>query len=115
MSQLQPEEAGMDWNLTGIIVTALATVALAIATCALWRTTNAMKKQNEQIANFTGAMESHSTLMLRLEARKYGLPVVWWDPTQARTPGNPRHEQPADLSTIYIYLPTELRTGNKKL
>jgi hypothetical protein len=105
----------MDWEGTGIIVTALATVALAIATYALWRTTDAIKRQNEQLAFFTGAMESHSTLMLRLEAKKQGVPVVWWDPTQARTPGNPRHEQAAELDTIYIYLPTELRTGKRKL
>lgn len=80
-------------------------------------------KVYERMAWLTGAMETHSDLMLRIEARRgiNGEPInlVWWDPTIEKTPTKKDHGQEIDLSTIYIYLPPEMRrnkpTSKEKL
>jgi hypothetical protein len=70
-------------------------------------------KVYERIAWLTGAMETHSDLMLRIEARRgikdESIKLLWWDPTIEKTPTKKEHGQEVDLSTIYIYLPPELR------
>lgn len=61
----------------------------------------------------TGAIESHSNLMLRIEASRgiNGKPIklVWWDPTVEKPPVEQAHGQEIDISTIYIYLPLDQR------
>ena len=37
---------------------------------------------NERLVWFTGSMESHSALMLRLEAKKQGVRTIWWNPEE---------------------------------
>lgn len=70
-----------------------------------------------QMEWLTGAMESHSDLMLRIAARSgiNGEPIklVWWDPTIEKTPTKKEHSQEIDLSTIYIYLPLEMRRNKR--
>jgi hypothetical protein len=84
----------------------ILTLAIVVFTCLVW-------KVYERIAWFTGAMESHSNLMLRIEAKRgiNGKPIklVWWDPTIAQPPIRQEHEQEIDIDTIYIYLPPGLR------
>jgi hypothetical protein len=69
-----------------------------------------------QMEWLSGAMETHSDLMLRIEARRgiHNEPIklLWWDPTIAKPPRQIAHGQEVDLSTIYIYLPVELRRNN---
>lgn len=87
-------------------VTVLLTLVITFLTFLVWKT-------YEQIAWFTGSMETHSDLMLRIEARRgiNGEPIrlLWWDPTIENTPAEKKHGQEVDLSTIYIYLPLEMR------
>lgn len=68
---------------------------------------------NRRVAWLTGALESHSTLMLRIEARRgiEGRPirVIWWDPNREKPPFNGAHGVEADLEQIYLYLPPEHR------
>ncbi len=60
-------------------------------------------KVYDRIAWLTGSMESHSDLMLRIEARRgiNGEPVklLWWDPTIEGVPTKKQHGQEVDLST----------------
>lgn len=97
-------------------VTVLLTLVIAVFTFLVW-------KVYERIAWFTGSMETHSDLMLRIEARRgiNGEPIklLWWDPTIEKIPAKREHGQELDLSTIYIYLPLEMRrnkpTSRQKL
>lgn len=70
----------------------------------------------ERIAWLTGAMESHSAIMLKLEAaRGVGAPgdikLVWWDPSIEPFPTSAKHNEPVDLTTIYWGLPPRLRAN----
>ncbi|TAK05823.1 hypothetical protein EPO44_06225 [bacterium] len=84
----------------------ILTLVIAFFTFLVW-------KVYERIAWLTGAMETHSDLMLRIEARRgiNGEPIklVWWDPTIEKIPTRKQHGEEVDLSTIYIYLPMEMR------
>lgn len=65
----------------------------------------------------TGALESHSTFMLRLEAKRGvdGKPirVVWWDPNREKPLFTGAHGVEADLEQVYLYLPPEHRECNR--
>jgi hypothetical protein len=88
----------------------IATLVIAFFTFLVW-------KVYERMAWLTGAMETHSDLMLRIEARRgiNGEPIklVWWNPTIAKTPATKGHGQDIDLSTIYIFLPPEMRQNKR--
>lgn len=68
---------------------------------------------NRRVTWLTGALESHSALMLRIEAKRgiEGKPikVVWWDPNREKRPFKGAHGVEADLEKIYLYLPPEHR------
>ena len=74
---------------------------------------------NRRVTWLTGALESHSTLMLRLEAKRgvEGKPikVVWWDPNREKPPFKGAHGVEAELEQIYLYLPPEHRECNRGL
>ena len=76
-------------------------------------------KVYELIAWLTGAMETHSDLMLRIEALRgindMPIKLVWWDPTIEKIPTKKEHGQEIDLSTIYMYLPLEMRRNKPKV
>jgi len=61
----------------------ILTLIIALLTFLLW-------KVYERIAWLTGAMETHSDLMLRIEAKRgineQPIKLVWWDPTIADPP-----------------------------
>lgn len=88
-------------------IMAFLTLVIAFFTFLVW-------KVYERIAWLTGAMESHSNLMLRLEAKrgiKDGEPIklIWWDPTIEIPPVEREHGKDVDLSTMYVYLPPNER------
>ena len=89
-----------DWLLVFL------TLVIAVLTYLIW-------KVYERIAWLTGAMESHSDLMLRIEAlRGIGrkpIELVWWDPTIENVPTVKEHGKPVEMNRIYIYLPPKLR------
>jgi hypothetical protein len=89
-----------DWLLV------LLTLVVAVLTYLVW-------KVYERIAWLTGAMESHSSLMLRIEALRgiNGKPVelVWWDPTIEPPPTVMEHGKPVEVNRIHVYVPPRFR------
>ena len=68
---------------------------------------------------FVGAMESHSDLMLKIEAKRginsKPINVVWFDPTVKHNLNNSKLDgKEVELDTIYAYLPLELRKNKTK-
>jgi hypothetical protein len=70
-------------------------------------------KVYERIAWLTGAMESHSDMLLRIEALRgidgKQIELVWWDPSIEDVPTLKEHGKPIELKRIYIYLPPKFR------
>jgi len=91
----------------------MATLIMILLTAIIAAFTFLVWKVYERIASLTGAMESHSDLMLRIEAKRgiNGAPIrlVWWDPTLESPPVKREHGQEIDLDTIYCYLPPSER------
>ena len=115
----------MDAIAWSAVVTALATVAIAFLTHQTkilaersLKVTAEVVAMNQKLAWFTGAMETHSQIMLRIEAARgvNGKPVetVYWDPTIEPPPVTPKHKQAAQLGPIYMFLPVSLREGFEK-
>jgi hypothetical protein len=86
-------------------VTAGLTIVIAFFTFLVFRV-------YQRMAFLTGAIESHSNLMVRIEAKRgidgKSIKAIWWDPTVEKTPIR-QHGQEDDLSTIYLFLPQEQR------
>lgn len=84
----------------------ILTLVIAFFTYLVW-------KVYERIAWLTGAMESHSDIMLRIEAKRgiNGQPIklVAWDPTIQASPAKREHGQEFELDTLYVYLPLNER------
>lgn len=77
-----------------------------------------MWKVYASIAWLTGAMETHSAIMLQIEAKRgiNGTPIklVAWDPTFEAPPIKWEHGQEIEVKTIYVCLPLGQRK-NKPL
>lgn len=90
----------------------LLTLVIAFLTFLVW-------KVYERIAWLTGAMETHSEIMLQIEAKRgiNGQPIslVAWDPTIEPPPIKREHAKVIDLSTIYVYLPLQQRKNKPTL
>jgi hypothetical protein len=88
------------------------TLVIAIFSYLIW-------KVYYQIEWLTGAMESHSEIMLRIEAKRgiNGQPIklVAWDPTIEAPPVKREHGQEIDVNTIYVYLPLNQRKNKPTL
>jgi hypothetical protein len=71
----------------------------------------------ERIAWFTGAMESQSDIMMRIEALRgvnsQPIELIWWDPTIEPPPTTKEHRTPVDLRRIYVFLPPHLRKNKQ--
>jgi hypothetical protein len=87
-------------------INALLGVAVSASAFATWRTA-------KKVEWLTGAMESHSFLMVRLAAKEQGVKCIWWDPTIEAPPPHSYRED-AVLDSIRIFLPMEHRQGAKK-
>jgi hypothetical protein len=87
---------------------AAGTAITAVFTWLVWKT-------YERLAWLTGAMESHSTMQLRLAAKKADVPVIWWDPTIEAPPTTPQHKEIATLEQIFLYLPVHRRKRKRKV
>ena len=87
-------------------LTALLTCVIAILTYLVW-------KVYERIAWLTGAMESHSDIMLKIEALRgingKQIELIWWDPTIEDVPTVKEHGKLVELDKIYFKLPLNLR------
>ncbi len=126
------------WYLLGTLqisdaairITAFLTGALALFTGLTWMTYDklaTLAEQQNQIAArnswLTGALESHSTVRLMMDAHDRGIPVMWWDPNQEtwdtfrlKVPGSSerRHRQIARLPVAVLYLPEAERASGLK-
>lgn len=82
------------------------TLVIAFFTYLVW-------KVYDRIAWLTGALESHSEIMLRIEAKRgvnsQPIKLVAWDPTIESPPVKREHGQEIDVNTIYVYLPLSQR------
>jgi len=107
---------------------AMGTIAMALAAVgSLWVSVLLMRSQDRVIdiqarlvelqrqANWlNGALESHSTIRLKLKAESLGKKVIWWDPThdgptKKRPPGSCAHLQQVTTDIVYLYVPPEFR------
>ena len=100
-----------DWNKIAAIVAAVATGIMAWFAILTWRL-------QKRLTWWTGALESHSTVQLRLLAEKENKPVVWWDPSnddpcRKTWPENPSHKDAATVETVYVGLPPHRRRNPK--
>lgn len=85
------------------LFTTLLTVAIALFAYLTW-------KAYHRIEWLTGAMESHSEMMLRLKALEQEVNVVWWDPSRKDFPPfKGEHNTPAVLEEIRLGVPPEHR------
>lgn len=82
---------------------AVATIFIAVFTGLVWQI-------NKRMTWLTGAIESHSTMMLRIEAEKAGKEIIWWDPSVQDFPRDGEHEKPCKLDKIYLGIDPKLRT-----
>jgi len=80
----------------------IATLAIAIIAALVW-------KINKRVEWLSGAMESHSALMLRLEAENRGIELEWWDPSIEEFPREGQHGEPCKIQKIYIGIDPKLR------
>ena len=101
------------------IASTIATVAMAIFTWKLVRLNETMTTLQDRQVWFTGAMESHSMLMLQIEAARGTRPghpdnkpieMVWWDPDYAGKPVH-RHEDPVNLDQLKFFVPPDIRAA----
>jgi hypothetical protein len=90
-----------DWIMVGL------TLVIAVFTYLVW-------KVYERIAWLTGAMESHSDLMLKIETLRgirenQPIELIWWDPTIEDPPVNREHGKLVELNKIYVSIPPKYR------
>lgn len=86
----------------GTLIATIATVVIAVFTALVWK----ISKRMEWL---TGAMESHSALLLRMEAENKGIAMEWWDPSIEDIPGEGQHREPCKIRKIYVGLHPRLR------
>lgn len=69
---------------------------------------------NKRLTWLTGALESHSTWILRIEAMRgvngKPLKVIWWDPNREKPPFKGAHGIEAQPDDLYLYLPPQYRS-----
>ena len=72
----------------------------------------------ERIEWLTGAMESHSDKLLKIEALRgvgeESIKLTWWDPTLGDPTPSPEHNQEITMDQIFFMLPPHLRDSQPK-
>lgn len=109
ISQLLKDSERGRINLTDVLMVIISALLFVLSVFA-WQV-------NRRIAWLTGAMESHSEMMLRIEAANKEIPVKWWDPTRdgrckSNWPTKPEHDTDATVKKLYIGLPPHLRRNS---
>lgn len=93
----------MNWGTVPEWLMALFAGAAALLAWASYLT-------SKQVESLVGALESHSTIRLRMEAKRDGLKVKAYDPKILRYPGRiPHVGDEWHLDEVYLALPPELR------
>jgi len=87
-------------------IIAFLTLVIALFSILVWRV-------YRRLAWLTGAMESHSTLMLGIEAKRgvnnQPIKIIWWDPTIEEPPFTGEHGKEANLESIFMFMPPQYR------
>jgi hypothetical protein len=95
-------------NTISSIIMALCTVAVAVYAYRSW-------KVSKGIETYTSMAETHSEMLLKLEAKRNGIPIVWWDPTIEAPPVGWKHGKEIELEQIRFYIPKKLRKNKRKV
>ncbi|MDX1489303.1 MAG: hypothetical protein R3268_13925 [Acidiferrobacterales bacterium] len=91
------------WDVVHSVIELILAAAIACFAWASWRVST-------RLAWLTGAMESHSDIMMSLEATKQKVPMVWWDPTVEVFPHDGvAHGKPCSIKKLAIGMPEHLR------
>jgi len=90
----------------GTFIAAIATVIIAVFTALVW-------KINKRMEWLSSAAESHSALILRMEAEKRGIEMEWWDPSIEDFPREGRHQEPCKINKIYLGIHPKLQKKNQ--
>jgi hypothetical protein len=91
-------EIGEAESLETWLVILTAGYVLLTAVIAIF--TYQMVRLNRLLVWFTGSMESYAGQMLRLEARRQEIKVVWWDPSDEDWPRTGPHGTDASIETV---------------
>ena len=103
------------------ILSNVATVAMLIFTWKLVRLNETLTTLQVRQVWFTGAMESHSMLMLQIEAARGTWPgysdnkpieMVWWDADYAEKPVR-RHGDPINLDRLKFFVHPDIRADRE--
>jgi len=101
------------WFSASDKVMAFAAVIGTVATICLVILTYFSARSARRIEWFTGAMERHSDQQRQLAAKRAGVDIIWWDPTEGNAnkafPFEGKHGEKFDLNAIYIGIPPEHR------
>ncbi len=98
-------------NMTDWIGSIVGILGLFVAIIAIVQARKA-RELAERANWFTGAMESHSDMQLRIAAREAKIKIVWWDKSRHGKPpslASIKHGEEVNLDTIYLHVPPELR------
>lgn len=114
--------SAVTWTALATVVMAIAAIGSACVGYQLWKSQDRVidiqsrLSELQRRANWlSGALESHSEVMLRLKAEELGKTVIWWDPThdgliKQRPPIDRAHAQIARTDEpVYLYVPLEQR------
>jgi hypothetical protein len=96
----------MNWGTVPEWVMAALAAATAGLAWATWRS-------SKRIEWFTGAMESHSTMDIRLQAKRDGIRVEAYDPALTNPRRVPHPGEEWSLDVIYLALPPGLRADHR--
>jgi hypothetical protein len=91
------------WDVVHSVIEVILAAAIVYFAWVSW-------KISMRLAWLTGAMESQSDIIARLEAQKQRNPLIWWDPTMKPFPHEGVvHGKPCHTKKLAIGIPEHLR------
>lgn len=96
----------IDWGSAPDWMIAAFASATALSAYQSWRS-------SKKVEWLIGALESHSTLRLRMEAKRDNLKVIAWDPSQSSPARVPITGHDWPLDEIYLAIPPDLRRSSR--
>lgn len=91
------------WSVVHSVVELILAGAILYFAWASWRISS-------RLARLIGAVETHASMSIKLEAKKQGVPIVWWDPTVETLPDEEAaHGEECRLEKISAPLAEHLR------
>jgi len=98
----------MNWGSVSERLMAVFAFATAYFAWATWRSA-------KKVEWFIGSQESHSTMTIRMQAKRDQLRVIAYDPSLTRYPGDvPLVGKEWPLDAVYLAIPPEFRSHYKR-